>query len=94
MEANLLSQMENKRCASSSVGQLIEDNQNSYLRDNRKGNRHMEHKPDYDNDHRFELFLLDDGQKKVEWKDETRMYHPTHTLPQLPIQPPSVLNIN
>lgn len=27
---------------------------------------------DYEPLDRFELFLLDDGEKKVEWKDETR----------------------
>ncbi|KAF2789500.1 RBP11-like subunits of RNA polymerase [Melanomma pulvis-pyrius CBS 109.77] len=55
------------------VGQLIEDNPNAMQRNNLKLNQRIKHKPDYDGETRFELFLLDDGQKKVEWKDETRV---------------------
>jgi hypothetical protein len=34
--------------------------------------RYVKFKPDCATQNRFELFLLDEGQKKVEWKDETR----------------------
>lgn len=54
------------------VGQLIEDKATCIQRDSLKHNRRIAHKPDDDSEYRFELFLLDDGQKKVEWKDETR----------------------
>jgi hypothetical protein len=57
------------------IGKLVEDDPNCLLRDNRKGNNFIKHKPDGE-ENRFELFLLDDGQKKVEWKDETRKFSP------------------
>ena len=55
------------------IGKLIEDNPNSTQRDKLKGNCHIEFKPDAI-PNRFELFLLDDGEKKVETKEETRTY--------------------
>ncbi|KAH7391903.1 DNA-directed RNA polymerase [Pyrenochaeta sp. MPI-SDFR-AT-0127] len=57
------------------IGQLVEHKLNCELRDNQKEHRHVSHKADYDHDARFELFLLDEGQKKVEWKEETRVPH-------------------
>ncbi|KAF2710431.1 RBP11-like subunits of RNA polymerase [Pleomassaria siparia CBS 279.74] len=54
------------------LGQLIEDNPNAVQRDSRQNNHKLGHKPDYDAGNRFELFLLDEGQKKVEMKDETK----------------------
>jgi hypothetical protein len=33
-------------------------------------------KPDCDDERRFELYLLDEDEKKVEQKDETRKLHP------------------
>jgi DNA-directed RNA polymerase II subunit RPB11 len=56
------------------VGLLVEDAPNCKLRNNLKENRLINHKPDYDAGNRFELFILDDGEKKVEWKDETRTF--------------------
>ena len=64
------------------MGQLVEDTPNSFLRDASKGHRDpISHRTDYDGEFRFELFLLDDGQKKVEQKDETRKpsLAPSHT---------------
>lgn len=57
---------------SSKIGQLIEENPNCALRDSSKDNRHVTHKADHDYENRFELFLLDEGQQKVEEKAETR----------------------
>jgi DNA-directed RNA polymerase II subunit RPB11 len=55
------------------IGHLVEDLPISSLRDSSKGHRDpISHHADYDGEFRFELFLLDDGQKKVEQKDETR----------------------
>ncbi|KAF1943424.1 RBP11-like subunits of RNA polymerase [Clathrospora elynae] len=54
------------------IGQLIAENPNCGLRDN-QDSRHVSHKADYDHEFRFELFLLDDGQQKVEEKAETRV---------------------
>jgi DNA-directed RNA polymerase II subunit RPB11 len=59
-------------CWSPKIGQLVEHNPNCVLRDNQKTARHVSHKADYDAESRFELFLLDDGQSKVETKEETR----------------------
>ena len=67
------------------VGQLVEDDPNAKQRDYLKGNHYIAHKPDFDGERRFELFLLDDGQKKVEWKDETRK---SPCIPILPPKPP------
>ena len=47
------------------------------LRDSSKNNRHVSHKADHDDECRFELFLLDEGQQKVEEKAETRKYNTT-----------------
>ncbi|KAI4678221.1 uncharacterized protein J4E88_006742 [Alternaria novae-zelandiae] len=55
------------------IGQLIEQNPNCALRDSSKDNRHVTHKADHDYENRFELFLLDEGQQKVEEKAETRV---------------------
>lgn len=51
---------------------LIEDDSKALQRDHHKGNHYVGHKPDSDCDNRFELFILDEGQQKVEVKDETR----------------------
>jgi len=59
------------------IGQLIEQNPNCGLRDSSKNNRHVSHKADHDDECRFELFLLDEGQQKVEEKAETRKYNTT-----------------
>ncbi|KAH8731358.1 DNA-directed RNA polymerase [Phaeosphaeriaceae sp. PMI808] len=58
---------------SAKIGQLIEHNPNAGLRDSQKNHRHVSHKADHDADDRFELFLLDDGQNKVDYKEETRV---------------------
>ncbi|EDU41803.1 RNA polymerase II subunit [Pyrenophora tritici-repentis Pt-1C-BFP] len=55
------------------TGQLVEHNANSGLRDNKKDNRRVSHKADMGPANRFELFLLDEGQQKVEEKAETRV---------------------
>ena len=57
---------------SNKIGKLIEYDPNNPLRRFNKHDRPIQHKPDYDAENRFELFLLDDGEKKVETKDETR----------------------
>jgi hypothetical protein len=64
-------------CWSPKIGALVEHDPNCGLRDNQKDNRFVGHKADYDADDRFELFLLDDGQSKVEYKEETREYSPS-----------------
>ncbi|KAF2266379.1 RBP11-like subunits of RNA polymerase [Lojkania enalia] len=56
--------------ASSSIAMVTTT---TIMRNHRKGNHHIEHKPDYNDTFRFELFLLDEGEKKVETKDETRV---------------------
>jgi DNA-directed RNA polymerase II subunit RPB11 len=58
------------------VGRLIEDDPLAVQRDSRKRNHYQQHKADNDHEVRFELFLLDDGQQKVEQKDETRTSYP------------------
>jgi DNA-directed RNA polymerase II subunit RPB11 len=58
------------------IGQRIEFNANCGLRDSTKDFRYVAFKSDLDPD-RFELFLLEDDQKKVEEKAETRTYHPS-----------------
>jgi hypothetical protein len=76
----------NAPCWSPKIGQLIEQAPNCGLRDNTKYHRFVSHKADYDAENRFELFLLDDGQSKVEYKEETRKsppapaYDPLHVL--------------
>lgn len=60
------------------IGCLVEDDPNCLQRDHRKGNCYISHKADWDDETRFELFLLDEGQQKVEYKEETRKPH----LPQ------------
>lgn len=73
------------------VGQLVEDMPNSILRDKSKGHRdRVAHQADYDADRRFELFLLDEGQKKVEQKDETRKLLFSSAL-KIPPYPPNSL---
>ncbi|KAJ4370577.1 DNA-directed RNA polymerase II core subunit [Neocucurbitaria cava] len=57
------------------AGEFIQHDAESVLRDHLRKNRTVAHKADYDNDRRFELFLLDEGQKKIEWKEETRVPH-------------------
>ena len=59
------------------VGALVEHNPACGLRDNQKDHRYVSHKADHDYENRFELFLLDDGQQKVEYKEETRKL-PSH----------------
>ncbi len=54
------------------IGRLIEDDRNSIQRNHLKGNHYISHRADDDSHDRFELFLLDEGQKKVEWREETR----------------------
>ena len=66
-------------CWNHKIGQLIEHNPNCGLRDNQRNNGRVAYKADQDHDFRFELFLLDEGQKKVEWKEETRK--PTQNTP-------------
>jgi DNA-directed RNA polymerase II subunit RPB11 len=66
------------------IGQQIEHNANCGLRDNTKDHRNVSFKADLDDDNRFELFLLDEDQKKVEEKAETRTYHPSPTYPKTP----------
>ena len=51
---------------------FVENYPNCVTQGRRKGRDYVPHKADYDQHHRFELFLLDEGQKKVEWKEETR----------------------
>jgi hypothetical protein len=53
------------------IGALVEHEPNCGLRDNQRDNKHVSHKADGP-ENRFELFLLDDGQSKVEYKEETR----------------------
>ncbi|KAF2242707.1 RBP11-like subunits of RNA polymerase [Trematosphaeria pertusa] len=53
--------------------QAIRDNPNAIQRDVNQGHRFVGHKADFDGENRFELFLLDEGEKKVEVKDETRV---------------------
>ncbi|KAL5121889.1 DNA-directed RNA polymerase II core subunit [Pleosporales sp. CAS-2024a] len=43
------------------------------LRGANRENRFLQHKADCDVDTRFELFILDEGQSKVEYKEETRV---------------------
>jgi len=81
----------NAPCWSPKIGALIEHDPNCGLRDASKDNRFVSHKADHDADYRFELFLLDDGQQKIEYKEETRMstHHPalsseTQTNPTTP----------
>jgi len=66
------------------VGRLIEDDPLAVQRDSRKGNHYQQHKADNDYECRFELFLLDDGQKKVEQKDETRTSRSLSHYPTVP----------
>ncbi|KAH7077176.1 DNA-directed RNA polymerase [Paraphoma chrysanthemicola] len=63
----------NAPCWSPQIGTLVEHQPNCGLRDNNRDNRHVSHKADYDNQNRFELFILDDGERKVEHKEETRV---------------------
>ncbi|QRC93577.1 hypothetical protein JI435_037890 [Parastagonospora nodorum SN15] len=60
-------------CWSPKIGALIEHDPNCGLRDATKDNRFVSHKADHDAECRFELFLLDDGQQKIEYKEETRV---------------------
>lgn len=64
------------------IGRHVEDDPNCVQRDHRKGNHFMQHKTDWDAEDRFELFLLDEGQQKVETKEETRKSHPHPALPR------------
>jgi hypothetical protein len=73
-------------CWSPKIGQLIAHNPNCGLRDNQKDCRHVSHRADHDDENRFELFLLDDGQSKIEYKEETRKY-PTHPLTPMRADP-------
>lgn len=52
--------------------QLLEHNAECGLRKNMKDNRHVSHKTNMEIVNSFELFLLDEGQQKVEEKAETR----------------------
>lgn len=70
-----------KPCWNPKVGKLVAQLPNCGLRDNQKDNRHVSHKADHDWEDRFELFLLDDGQSKVEYKEETRKSYPAHSTP-------------
>jgi DNA-directed RNA polymerase II subunit RPB11 len=60
------------------IGTLVEHEPNCGLRDGQRNNHHVSHKADGPAN-RFELFLLDDGQSKVEHKEETRK-HPAVPL--------------
>jgi DNA-directed RNA polymerase II subunit RPB11 len=54
------------------IGQLVEHcADGGLLREAKKHNRYVSHKADAI-EPRFELFLLDEGQQKVETKEETR----------------------
>ncbi|KAF2178487.1 RBP11-like subunits of RNA polymerase [Zopfia rhizophila CBS 207.26] len=57
------------------IGRLVEHEPNSTLRNPNRKSNHMNiaHKADFNNENRFELFLLDDNEKKVEWEEETRI---------------------
>jgi hypothetical protein len=74
-------------CWSPKIGQLIAHIPNCGLRDNQKDARYVSHKADHDDENRFELFLLDDGQSKVEYKEETRKY-PAQLSPPARTDPP------
>ncbi|KAF2108983.1 DNA-directed RNA polymerase [Lophiotrema nucula] len=50
---------------------LIQDNSASHRRPTHRSG--VGHRADYDAGNRFELFLLGDDEKKVEWKEETRV---------------------
>ena len=67
-------------CWSPKIGTLVEHHPNCGLRDHSRDNRYVSHKADHDYD-RFELFLLDDGQSKVEYKEETRKSCPLAAAP-------------
>jgi DNA-directed RNA polymerase II subunit RPB11 len=60
------------------IGTLVEHEPNCGLRDGQRNNHYVSHKADGP-ENRFELFLLDDGQSKVEYKEETRK-HPAVPL--------------
>ncbi|KAF2034698.1 RBP11-like subunits of RNA polymerase [Setomelanomma holmii] len=79
----------NAPCWSPRIGTLVAHEPNCGLRDNQKDNRHVSHKADYDAENRFELFLLDDGQSKVEWKEETRKSSLYEHLPKPPLTNPT-----
>jgi DNA-directed RNA polymerase II subunit RPB11 len=68
-------------CWSPKIGALIEHDPNCGLRDATKDNRFVSHKADHDAECRFELFLLDDGQQKIEYKEETRKSTCHHNVP-------------
>ena len=57
------------------IERFVEDDRNCIQRDHYKKNPRSSHKADHDTDFRFELFLLEDGQQKVETKEETRKQH-------------------
>lgn len=57
---------------SQTIETVVARNASCGLRDNKKDNRYVSHRADYDADDRFELFLGPDDEPKVEWKEETR----------------------
>jgi DNA-directed RNA polymerase II subunit RPB11 len=71
---------------SSTTRHYVEPGLQRELRQNQARNRPVSYKADYES--RFELFLLDEGQEKVEEKAETRklalsFLHPLSTPPPL-----------
>jgi hypothetical protein len=72
---------QHKDTMTSKMGRLIDDDPLVVHHHNScRRNNYVSHTTDHDYESRFELFLLDDGQKKVEQKDETRtsMLLPRH----------------